>query len=323
MIKKIVIMLNIIFTFICFSENKSCTELQKYSKNAQIIDLKSKKLKEINCISNYEDVRELDLRWNEISDLKPLENLKKLEILKINFNQIEDITPLFNLENLRELWVHNNKIKSVNGISKLKKLEHLDISFNPVYFAINEISELKNLKRLEVRNIPEMMIAAIYGNQEKFKNLKYIAINDYEKLRFLDGHETEVIRFADHKIIDEIKLKDIKLKKIPKDVYKIFTKNDDDESPVLTTAKYYKNNNYEIYIGYYYREEFGISYNNAIFLNSGKFVGELLAYDGYLLESPEGDNLYAMVRDAHGSAHYDVMNAKTGEIVDDERDVIY
>ena len=82
------------------SKSKSCKELEEYNVNFEKIELKNRNLEEINCISEYKNVKELDLRWNRISDLRPLEKLEKLEVLKINFNQIEDITPLLNLKNL-------------------------------------------------------------------------------------------------------------------------------------------------------------------------------------------------------------------------------
>ena len=57
---------------------KSCTELRKFNVNAEKIELKNLGLKEIKCIADYKNVKELDLRWNQIKDLKPLENLKTL-----------------------------------------------------------------------------------------------------------------------------------------------------------------------------------------------------------------------------------------------------
>ena len=138
-----------------FQKNESCKKLSKFDVNSEKIELKNSNLTEINCISNYKNVKELDLRWNKIKDMTPLENLKKLEVLKINFNQIENIKPLLNLTNLRELWIHNNKISDTRGIKKLTKLEHLDVSFNPLKNGVEEISRLKNLKRLELREIPK------------------------------------------------------------------------------------------------------------------------------------------------------------------------
>ena len=148
--------------------SKSCTEVGKYSINVERIELKNKELEEIDCIANYKNVKILDLRWNKIKDIKPLENLKKLEVLKINFNQIENIKPLLNLPNLRELWIHNNKISDIRGIGKLTKLEHLDVSFNPLKNGVEEISRLKNLKRLELREVPKEIVDYVYENYRNF-----------------------------------------------------------------------------------------------------------------------------------------------------------
>ena len=123
-----------------FQKNESCKKLSKFNINSEKMELKNSDLTEINCISNYKNVKELDLRWNKIKDVTPLENLKKLEVLKINFNQIENIKPLLNLTNLRELWIHNNKISDIRGIGKLTNLEHLDVSFNLLKNGVEEIS---------------------------------------------------------------------------------------------------------------------------------------------------------------------------------------
>jgi len=149
-------------------KDKSCTELEKYNINAEKIDLRNKGLEEINCVGNYKNVKILDLRWNRIKDIKPLKNLKKIEVLKINFNQIEDVKPLLNLPNLRELWIHNNKISDIRGIGKLTKLEHLDVSFNPLKNGVDEISRLKNLKRLELREVPKEIVDYVYENYRDF-----------------------------------------------------------------------------------------------------------------------------------------------------------
>ena len=149
-------------------QDKSCIELGKYNISAEKIELKNKGLEEINCITDYRNVKVLDLRWNKIKDVKPLKNLKKLEVLKINFNQIEDIKPLLNLTNIKELWLHNNKISDIRGIGKLTKLEHLDISFNPLKNGIKEISGLKRLKRLGLREVPKEIVDYVYEDYHNF-----------------------------------------------------------------------------------------------------------------------------------------------------------
>ena len=147
---------------------KSCTELRKFNVNAEKIELKNLGLEEIKCIADYRNVKELDLRWNQIKDVKPLENLKNLEVLKINFNQVKDIKPLLNLPNFKELWLHNNKISNLSGIGKLAKLEHLDVSFNPLKNGVDEISNLKKLKRLELREVPKEIVDYVYENYRNF-----------------------------------------------------------------------------------------------------------------------------------------------------------
>ena len=160
------------------TQDKSCTELEKYNINTEKIDLRNKGLEEINCVANYKNTKILDLRWNRIKDIKPLENLKRMEVLKINFNQIEDVKPLLNLPNLRELWIHNNKISDIRGIGKLTKLEHLDVSFNPLKNGVEENSKLKNLKRLELREVRKEIVDYVYENYRNFMIPKKIFIEE-------------------------------------------------------------------------------------------------------------------------------------------------
>lgn len=308
------------------SKNRSCKELGKYSINSEKIELKNKNLEEINCILKYRNVKELDLRWNRINDLKPLEKLEKIEILKINFNQIEDITPLLNLKNLKELWIHNNNVKDIRGISKLYKLNHLDISFNPLKYGIEEIEKLRNLKRFEVREVPKEIVDYIYENYSKFTMLDKIFIENRRaenlkkrenktKYPEFSAFEDKINDFEIAKIIKTISLSEISKEKLPKEVYKLVNKYDEEsenEDEKITEIASFVDNDYGIYEITYPYAYVGQSNKETIFMNKNRIIAREIAYVDALLESIDEDNLYLSVVAAPGATNYVITDLKEG-----------
>ena len=306
------------------SKSKSCKELEEYNVNSEKIELKNKNLEEINCISEYKNVKELDLRWNKISDLKPLEKLEKLEVLKINFNQIEDITPLLNLKNLKELWLHNNNIKDIRGIGRLSKLNHLDVSFNPLKYGVEEIEKLRSLKRLEVREVSKEIVDYIYENYNKFTMLDKIFIeNRMAENSKKRGNETKYPNFSEFedkindfetvKIVKTISVSEISREKLPEEVYKIVNKYDkeaESEDEKITGIESFRNKDYGMYIITYPYAYAGQSNRETIFVKKGKVIAREIAYAEALLESMDGDNLFLSVVAAPGATNYIVTDLK-------------
>lgn len=306
------------------SKSKSCKELEEYNVNSEKIELKNKNLEEINCISEYKNVKELDLRWNRISDLKPLEKLEKLEVLKINFNHIEDITPLLNLKNLKELWLHNNNIKDIRGIGRLSKLNHLDVSFNPLKYGVEEIEKLRSLKRLEVREVSKEIVDYIYENYNKFTMLDKIFIeNRMAENSKKRGNETKYPNFSEFedkindfetvKIVKTISVSEISREKLPEEVYKIVNKYDkeaESEDEKITGIESFRNKDYGMYIITYPYAYAGQSNRETIFVKKGKVIAREIAYAEALLESMDGDNLFLSVVAAPGATNYIVTDLK-------------
>ena len=307
---------------------KSCTEAGKYNINTEKIELKNKGLEEINCIANYKNVKILDLRWNKIKDVKPLENLKKLEVLKINFNQIEDIKPLLNLPNLKELWIHNNKISDIRGIGKLTKLEHLDASFNPLKNGVEEISRLKNLKRLELREVPKEIVDYVYENYRDFMIPKKIFIEErYPELTTkrenvvkypnFSEFENKINGFETVKIIKELSTNEIALDKLPKEIYKIvdeYNKNSEEADDKVESVIFFTNKNYSMYTLIYPYAYAGQSNRETIFVKNGKVIGKDTVDLGYQLESIDGDNLFLSIVAASGTANYAITDMKSEQM---------
>ncbi len=291
--------------------NGNCKEFEKYNASSKKIELKDRGLKEIKCISKYVNVKEVDLRWNEIEDLSPMENLKKLEVLKISFNNVSDITPILNLTNLKELWIHNNKIENLKGIEKLSKLEHLDISYNPLKSSIKEVTGLKNLKRLEVRGAPEAITDYIYNNSKEFSYIKSLAIEVRED--DLNGNNLNIFSGQQRfKRIESVKFDEVSENELPETVRKKIK-----EAPMkIEDVKYYRTGVYEMYYVHYH-EENTEHYRVTYLFKNGRYLNEFHAFESYLLESREGDNLYEFFVAVPGYEEVYVFNFVTEEGEDD------
>ena len=309
-------------------QDKSCIELGKYNISAEKIELKNKGLEEINCITDYRNVKVLDLRWNKIKDVKPLKNLKKLEVLKINFNQIEDIKPLLNLINIKELWLHNNKISDIRGIGKLTKLEHLDISFNPLKNGIKEISGLKRLKRLELREVPKEIVDYVYEDYHNFMIPEKIFIEQrYPELAKKRENEVKYPNFSEFedkingfetvKIVRELSTKEVALNKLPKEVYKIvdeYDKNSEEADDKVEGAAFFTNNVYSIYTLTYPFAYAGQSNSETVFVKNGKVIARDTVNLDSQLESIDGNNLFLSVVAASGGTNYAITDMKSGQM---------
>ena len=311
-----------------FQKNESCKKLSKFDVNSEKIELKNSNLTEINCISNYKNVKELDLRWNKLKDVTPLENLKKLEVLKINFNQIENIKPLLNLTNLRELWIHNNKISDIRGIGKLTNLEHLDVSFNPLKNGVEEISRLKNLKRLELREIPKEIMDYVYENyhnfmipekifiEQKYPELAQKRENTIKYPNFSE-FENKINGFETVKIVKELSTKEIALDKLPKEIYKTveeYNKNSTEANDKVESVMFFTNKTYSIYTLIYPYAYAGQSNRETIFTKNGKIIASDTVDLGYQLESIDGDNLFLSTVAASGATNYAITDMKSGKM---------
>ena len=309
-------------------QDKSCIELGKYNISAEKIELKNKGLEEINCITDYRNVKVLDLRWNKIKDVKSLKNLKKLEVLKINFNQIEDIKPLLNLTNIKELWLHNNKISDIRGIGKLTKLEHLDISFNPLKNGIKEISGLKRLKRLELREVPKEIVDYVYEDYHNFMIPEKIFIEQrYPELAKkreneikypnYSKFEDKINGFETVKIIRELSTKEVALNKLPKEVYKIvdeYDKNSEEADDKVEGAAFFTNNVYSIYTLTYPFAYAGQSNSETVFVKNGKVIARDTVNLDSQLESIDGNNLFLSAVAASGGTNYAITDMKSGQM---------
>jgi len=90
------------------------------------------KIKSIEGIQNFTDLKILFLLKTKVKDISPLKGLHKLELLHMNDGVLKDISSLANLKNLFSLSLQNNKIENISALAELPKLSSLNLSQNDV-----------------------------------------------------------------------------------------------------------------------------------------------------------------------------------------------
>lgn len=106
-----------------------------YSKDLQEIeslDVRNKKVKNLEGLQYLVNIIELNLNWNQIQDLSPLGSLSSLKRLKLWGNQIRDITPLSRLTGLELLTLEDNHISNIEALKGLERLEMLWLRKNHI-----------------------------------------------------------------------------------------------------------------------------------------------------------------------------------------------
>ena len=147
------------------------------------------------------DLLEIQLQNNGLRKLpigiNKLKNLKKINIDENYFDSIPNV--IFELENLRELSIqaNNSTLKFIGQeIHKISQLEKLNVALNPLLNgteAIISISQLNNLKELDLFSCRFKVIPQEIGNLKKLEklNLSRNPDIDFEQtLKFLSNIES-------------------------------------------------------------------------------------------------------------------------------------
>ncbi len=232
------------------------------------------------------------------------------------------------MTNLRELWIHNNKISDIRGIGKLTNLEHLDVSFNPLKNGVEEISRLKNLKRLELREIPKEIVDYVYENyhnfmipekifiEQKYPELAQKRENTIKYSNFSE-FENKINGFETVKIVKELSTKEIALDKLPKEIYKTveeYNKDSTEANDKVESVMFFTNKTYSMYTLIYPYAYAGQSNRETIFTKNGKIIASDIVDLGYQLESIDGDNLFLSTVAASGATNYAITDMKSGKM---------
>jgi Leucine-rich repeat (LRR) protein len=126
------------------SKIKSLEGIQQFV-NLRELDLSMNKLKDISPLSALAKLRELNLDYNKVEDIKPLSGLKKMKELRLAGNRIRDISPLAKMTKMDSLWMAGNKARDLGPLASMTALTYLDAADN----VISDVSVLAGLKKLE------------------------------------------------------------------------------------------------------------------------------------------------------------------------------
>lgn len=122
-------------------------------------------------------VKSLTLANISLSEL-PIEilKLKNLEEIALESNGNLDISRaidlLSQLNHLKKLWISDNKISGMNGITRLKSLEELDLDNVEITELPVEISQLRNLREINLEDNPNLNIIQALKVLSKIDGLK-------------------------------------------------------------------------------------------------------------------------------------------------------
>ena len=123
---------------------------------------KRNKLKNVNKLSKFSNLKHICLDYNEISDLENLSCLLFLAKIDCSNNQIKNINLSF-FRSLSYLAIEGNQIKSLSGFIECRELTQLCNNFITKDIGNNFITDLNSLFFL--KGLLDLSILNLIGNQ--------------------------------------------------------------------------------------------------------------------------------------------------------------
>ena len=138
-----------------------CTKLKK-------LDLSDNSISDISALVDIPELAELDLSNNRISDISPLMSVSKLTYLNLAGNRIKSVAALQDLTSLIELNLSSNELGGIAAVGRLTNLKTLWMDDTGLKDAsLEELYGLKNLKKLSIKDNPELSEAAVTTLKKK------------------------------------------------------------------------------------------------------------------------------------------------------------
>uniref|UniRef100_A0ABI7X1W6 Centriolin n=1 Tax=Felis catus TaxID=9685 RepID=A0ABI7X1W6_FELCA len=177
----------------------------------EVLNLSYNIIGKIEKMDKLVKLRELNLSYNKICKIEGIENMHNLQKLNLAGNEIEHI-PIWlgkKLKSLRILNLKGNKISSLQDVSKLKPLQDLTsliLLENPVvalpHYIQFTIFHLRSLESLEGQPVTTQ------GRQEAFERFSLEEVERLERDLEKKTTETEELRSAQTRFLEEIKSQD-------------------------------------------------------------------------------------------------------------------
>jgi Leucine-rich repeat (LRR) protein len=122
-------------------------------ENLEVLDLKNNDISpRIGGLSRLKKLKRLHLDSNNIMYMQGIDKLQKLEKITLSSNDIMVIRGLWKQENLKHLDLSNNELDFIWGIENLSGLEEFIFAGNKLDAIPDDVKELKNLRKLDLRN---------------------------------------------------------------------------------------------------------------------------------------------------------------------------
>ena len=174
--------------------------------NPEILSLNHYKIKVIENLEIFTNLRKLTLIDNQIEKIQGLEKWKLLEELCLEKNKISKIEGIRHLQYLNKLDLGSNKIRMIENLDTLENLTQLSLEDNEID-SLNGIDNLLNLMELYIGNnwftnlkqicvlkkLPKLIILDISGNEmwrDEYYRI-YVVFHLKKKLKVLDGLSIE------------------------------------------------------------------------------------------------------------------------------------
>ncbi len=147
-------------------------------------EIKNWGIRNLNFVSNFNDLHYLDLSYNKIVEIDPLIERPNLRILNLRHNQIKEAIFLNHFPNLEILLLGNNAINNNYELENLYQLKHLEFRNNKIEI----LRELNQLVSLEILDLSGNEIIDI-GDLNDIDTLKHLdlSFNKISKINGLSG----------------------------------------------------------------------------------------------------------------------------------------
>ena|SRR5690606_14090802 len=140
-------------------KNKNSQIEIKEVEHLEDIDISDKKIRSIDDLINFKNLKVINANNNLISDITPLYGNEKLEEIYIGDNQLGPILILKDMPNLKGVYAFRNNLKEIKFLSSFPNLKSLYLQENPITsLNIENLINLESLQLFECFDLKEIKL---------------------------------------------------------------------------------------------------------------------------------------------------------------------
>lgn len=140
-------------------KNKNSQIEIKEVEHLEDIDISDKKIRSIDDLINFKNLKVINANNNLISDITPLYGSEKLEEIYIGDNQLGPILILKDMPNLKGVYAFRNNLKEIKFLSSFPNLKSLYLQENPITsLNIENLINLESLQLFECFDLKEIKL---------------------------------------------------------------------------------------------------------------------------------------------------------------------